>query len=617
VAQSPPEPVVEALRIQAAAVVAQQAALTEHELRLIDREAALARQEEQLGSRLEDERQQLLDLQDQITEARMKLREKRAAHAALAEQQQRELAAAREEAAELQRTARGERQRLKDLRRRLLQRGRKHGEVRRAEFKALRLDAERLAAERAAFLNQVKEVNGESELDKRRLKEAWDRLHRERAAWQDQRAIDDRAAAERIGDLARREKAIIAAEKRMVAERAQLDQDRIERMSELEQLETRIGNARMRLLDEHAVQIRPETRDPRHENDELVSRVSGLVSDSLSEPEVLLDQQRQVLARVADELADQRLHLVEQVERMLRTQHEWQTERTATLNEIETIGVKLHARETDLDRRAREVQTARASVQSEFESLGHLRLRLDAERSRAESHDADRRAEVLGRWQELDVRERTLQAREDGWRGLLRTWGQRRRHEVVRLRNEQIACRQERTEWVAARTVWLRLIAKLREERRALTVRSLAVERLRVETVAGAGGQIAAKRLERLERQWTTHCEHAARELERMQATLTAEAARVDEASAAARRAVLAAEARAVTLDKRAAEVEREEQCVVAERTQTAGELDAARERQWAAERRAAALRDEIERLARLLIDAGPGKEELPASQAA
>ena len=67
----------------------------------------------------------------------------------------------------------------------------------------------------------------------------------------------------------------------------------------------------------------------------------------------------------------------------------------------------------------------------------------------------------------------------------------------------------------------------------------------------------------------------------------------------------LAAEARAAVLDNRAAEVEREEQSLAAERAQMAGELDAARARQDNAKARAA-LRDEAERLARLLIDAAP-----------
>src|SRR5262249_58625493 len=86
---------------------------------------ALARQEGQLATHLEDKRRQLLELQDQITEARSALRQKRAAHAELAGRQQHELAQARAEAADLQGAARAERQRLLALRRRMLRRWRR------------------------------------------------------------------------------------------------------------------------------------------------------------------------------------------------------------------------------------------------------------------------------------------------------------------------------------------------------------------------------------------------------------------------------------------------------------------------------------------------------------
>ena len=64
----------ESLRIQAAAVAAQQSALTELEIRLADRETSLVRQENQLATHLETQRRQLLELQDQITVARASLR---------------------------------------------------------------------------------------------------------------------------------------------------------------------------------------------------------------------------------------------------------------------------------------------------------------------------------------------------------------------------------------------------------------------------------------------------------------------------------------------------------------------------------------------------------------
>lgn len=608
----------EALRIQAAAVVAQQAALGERELRLIERETALGRQEEQLGRRLEDQRRQLLDLQDQITEARAALRQKRADHAVLAEQQRRELAAAREEAAELQRSAKAERQRLVELRRRLVARGKRHWQVRRKEVEAreavVHEGVVELAAERARIIDQVEHFNTQAELDKRRLKEAWDYFERERRTWQGRRDAEATAASGQVRELARRAKAVAAAERTIVDDRAALAREVADRRRELEHLDTRIGNARLRLLEQSTL---PDTkREPQvvgSGTKELESRVASLVPTPSDRDEVLY-RRAEALARVADELADQRLHLVEQFERLLDTQRAWHADRNAALRDLDLIGNRFEARELELDRRSRELASARSGVLTEQHSLAQLRLRLEAEKVRAEARDADRRAALESRWSELNSREHALVKQEDGWRSLLRRWGQRRRQEIVRLRVEQEACRAERSEWVAARTVWLRLSQRLRDERRGLAVRGMALEQLRAET---DGSPAAAKRLERLERQWSLQCESAARELERLQATVTAEAVRQDDVSRRLRYEVLAAEMRAAALDNRAAEVEREEQALAAERAQMAGELDAARVRQDAAEMRAVELRDEAERLARLLIDAAPVTVPAPPSQAA
>jgi chromosome segregation ATPase len=607
----------ETLRIQAAAVVAQQAALDEQELRLVDREAALGRQEEQLAARLEDQRRQLLDLQDQITEARSALREKRAAHAALAEQQQKELATAREEAAESLRSAKGERRRLFDLRRRLIQRGRRHWQARRKEADArdaqLHQQMDRLAADREAFVAQVEQVNGQTELDKRRLRDAWGQFERERREWQDRRDAETAAAAAQVRDLARRAKAVAAAERKIVVDRTELGRELADRRIELEQLETRIGNARWRLLEQQGEAIGHETRDTRHEELPLVSPVTSLVP-SPSELEMALQRRTETLTRAADELADQRLHLTEQVERLLRTQQAWHADRNAALRDLETIGIRFEARELDLDRRGRELQAARAGVRAEYQSAAQLRLRLEAERVRLEARDAERRTALDARWSELDTRERVLLAQEDNWRSLLRRWGRRRRIEIQRLRAEHEACRAERGEWVAARTVWLRLTARLRDERRIVAARALAVEQWRSES---AKDPVAAKRMERLERQWFSQCESMANDLSRLQATIKTEAGRLDERSRQVRQDIVALEARAAVLDNRAAEIEREEQVVAAERERTGGDLDAARARQDAAEARAAAARDEAERLARLLIDSAPQATAAESSQAA
>jgi hypothetical protein len=600
-------PQFEALRIQAAAVVAQQAALDEQELRLQDREAALARQEEQVAGRLEDQRRQLLELQDQITEARAALRQKRAALAAVVEEQQRELAQAREETVELQRSAKADHQRLIDLRRRLIARGRQHWQARRKEAIAREAELVRqqteLAAERVALTERAERFNTDAEVSKRRLTDSWGHFEREQRAWHQKRAVEDAAATTQVRELARRMKIVVAAERKADDDKVTAAREVADRRRELEQLETRIGNARLRLLERQAPLLGPSlgSYDGPQVVEGLVSQVLSI--DRPSQDKQPLQKRAEALALVAEELSDQRLHLAEQVERLLRMQQQWHADRSATLRDLELFAVRFEARELDLDRRTREVQAMKAAVRSELQAAAHARLRFVSEGARAEARAADRQAILDTRWAELDARERALAAQEDGWRSLLRRWGRRRHQEILRLRDVQRACWQERAEWVGARTVWLRLVAVVREDRRALAARALALQQSRAD--AGAG-PAAVKRLERLERQWSTQCEAAARYLERLQATVTAEATRIDETGRRVRQDLVNAEARKAQLDNRASEVEREEQSMAAEHSRMAGDLDAARARQAAAEARAERLREEVERIARLLIDAAP-----------
>ncbi|MFO0811178.1 MAG: hypothetical protein U0746_21320 [Gemmataceae bacterium] len=105
----------DALRVQAAAVVAQQAALVDAELRLREREAALARQEEEIAAHPRRQRRQALERQKNCARGPSSGR-KRAAHADLAAQQAAELTKVREEAADLVKcscSTEGESQRLR------------------------------------------------------------------------------------------------------------------------------------------------------------------------------------------------------------------------------------------------------------------------------------------------------------------------------------------------------------------------------------------------------------------------------------------------------------------------------------------------------------------------
>ncbi|MGL4552908.1 MAG: FHA domain-containing protein, partial [Gemmataceae bacterium] len=119
------------LRVQTAAVVAQQAALTELEVRLEGRATALARQEQQLAAHLEQRRAEL-------------------------DERERATAALPEERKQLER----QRARLAVLRRRLVSRYRRDGKKGEGE-----------AAERERLRAWYDRANGETELRKRQLQE--------------------------------------------------------------------------------------------------------------------------------------------------------------------------------------------------------------------------------------------------------------------------------------------------------------------------------------------------------------------------------------------------------------------------------------------------------------
>src|SRR2546423_15260786 len=69
-----------ALRIQAAAVAAQQAALTDEEARLLERKSALEQHEEQLAAHLEAKRRRVLSLSERTQAERRNLHKERATY---------------------------------------------------------------------------------------------------------------------------------------------------------------------------------------------------------------------------------------------------------------------------------------------------------------------------------------------------------------------------------------------------------------------------------------------------------------------------------------------------------------------------------------------------------
>jgi DNA repair exonuclease SbcCD ATPase subunit len=599
----------EALRIQAAAVVAQQAALFEREQQLTEREAALARQEEQVAEHLESKRRQLLELQDQITEARAALREKRAVHAALAERHQKELAAAREEAADLQREARAERQRLHTLRQRMIQRWRRHWSAQRGAVATATADLARerqqFDAAKAAFAAEVTHFHTQAELEKRRLRDEARQLAADVKEWQSRRAEQTRALAEEMRALVRRSKAVAAEERRVAAEKQNHDRELRERLQEFEHLETRIGNARWQLLEHQQELLKlDETRAAGFIPAERLP--TGGDEPRRSPTEQALEQRTETLARVAAELADQRLLLAEQAQRLVKCQEEWIAERAAALGELTEVGTRLQKQEQELTLRAHAVETAEERIRATRAALAQARLQLDAERVRGEGQTSARSADLDRRTADLECRERAVERLRDRSAELCRHVGQRLRSEVEALRAARRGCLEERAEWAAARAVWLRLGARAQDDRKAVAAQALALEEMRKQLVAAIDRPAADRQLERLKRQWRNYCTGIARDLNRLRATLGAESARLDQRATRAADEARAIEARVVEVEECRADLERRQAEIAAAEANWALRLEQALARQKRAEKRADELRGEADRLASLLINDEP-----------
>ncbi len=171
-----------ALRVQAAAVAAQQAEITDQENRLRQRQAALGRQEAQLADHLEERGRRLARLREQVRRARSALRarreehEKRAAEAAAELTQNRQLLT--NEAGLLQ----ARRQRLASLYRRLRVRHVRLAKAQEADAERREREIvnkrERLEREAAALAEARRHFNGEAELGRRQLQDGWDELRR-------------------------------------------------------------------------------------------------------------------------------------------------------------------------------------------------------------------------------------------------------------------------------------------------------------------------------------------------------------------------------------------------------------------------------------------------------
>jgi chromosome segregation ATPase len=566
---------------------------------------------------LEEKRRRLLSIRDEAREAHHMLVNERAAYEQRVAAVVRELAQARREIADGQRQLQTERRRVHDFRRRLKRRWHRHWVGERAilqrreatindQRRALEKERARLQQEQAALAEARLRLNGERELVRRELVADRESLHKERQQVQ-----------EKAQTIARREAALAEAEQKLDDDKRHWDDLRGRLQAEVEGLENRLANQRRNLaeIEREMKRLRPPPEipasppAPREENLHQTAPIGRLRPAAPAQQEddgPELQTRLLALEKLAAELADQRLVFVEQCEGLAQAQERWKQERRAALAELEMAGRRLEERAQALWLREQTVEAEEGRSQRRVEETARTQQQLEAGRAQlsawASSWEAERNRLLAG----IRAREDLVQQRLGILKELRERWDQRRRRHVLALRARRLACEQLRQECAVLRAEWLNRRNALEKEARSLAEQRLALEQYRQECLTkGSNPKIVEKRLERFRRRWCAQHAAAERSLAGEKESLDTQAAHLEERLRHLHQAEQDLTAQEADLSDRQSAWEKTKLLAEMEQGKLTREVQMLHRQREHYEEQVGDLRDEIERLAHLLLDQG------------
>jgi hypothetical protein len=540
--------------------------------------------------------QRLEELQRDLREARSLFRHERKVHEADLDQRQSALADAQSDLERREGEVREQRERLLALRSRFIKRWKRHWSAQRHE---LTLDLEQLADERGRFdagrtalVEERERFEARRAVEGRRLEHGWEELQAAERQARDERA---RLAAA----LDQREQAIADGEARLRAEQLALraEQMRLEHHSadlriEADGMESRVVNLRAVLL-------------------QLDQRRGGAVANtppSALQPEVPAPQLEQAAyEKLAEELADQRFALIEQFERLEAARQAWRDEETRLVGEMADLAEQLRRREEQIAENEVAGTFAREQLDRDAAALKQLQDGLEVRKSRQDSIEARWRSELSRREVDVQRRRRDLERREEALSEMCRRWRERRRREVAGMRDDHVRCEKIVRAW--AQQMGGCEQRELAVERRQidLAARALVLETARQQLFDGNGDrELAAKKLERLERHARTALAKAEARIEKRWQAGTAERAALTALLERAQEQIEAAAVKQRDAADLHTDLERREY-FVSQQALRLSEIEAG----WSTqrhmlERECADLGREIDRLASIIIEAAP-----------
>jgi chromosome segregation ATPase len=310
--------------------------------------------------------------------------------------------------------------------------------------------------------------------------------------------------------------------------------------------------------------------------------------------------------------------LIEQWHQLVVCHHAFHEDRLLALEEAEVVAQRLEERESVLLPREEAVVSETARLAAEKDLLQRRRGALEAWQSRLTIQATEAQARMAVLQDEVRAHSeatQTITQRQKRLRRLqLRRWG----IEVDTLRSARQAAEDSRNRYLALVEELQAAQTEMAEEKQLVAAETLALEQLRYE-MRGASSPASEKRLEQLRRHLRTVLDNAGAQHERQARALAAESTRLEEQARTLKRT----EERLLGRQRKAAKQQTRQDAERAQasdiRDQLSAQLQALQAQHAADEMRLAALHDEVERLAGILLEDSPmaAKQAPPQTQAA
>jgi chromosome segregation ATPase len=310
------------------------------------------------------------------------------------------------------------------------------------------------------------------------------------------------------------------------------------------------------------------------------------------------------LEKLSGELADERLHLVEQCQRLVTAQHHWQQERDTAATELEELGKRLQAREAEIGQRDQALQIAEERQRQLHEQAAALQRHLEAWQARVTARETTWESDRDRLLFDVSSKDKLAELRLKAIGQLHERWLRRRRREIQWIQGERTAYAKLRHEYAALRQDLLRRSAQLERDQRALAERALAVEQFQQECVAASAYPAAAsRRLEKLRSHWASLTTKAQKALNEQREALAKEAAELDQQFGRLKKQADKIASQEAELSRQLSTWEHARLLADEEANQIRADLQITQAQRDRYEKQVGDLHDEVERLARLLLD--------------